>query len=84
MPIRIVSVNGPAYSKEELAVGYQNGKRWGTALDHPWLADGPGWHLRANGGILSTVGDMYKWYLSLKNNTVLPKTATDKWTGLRL
>ena len=68
----------PAYSKDELAVGYQNGKRWGAALDRPWLADGPGWHLRANGGILSTVGDMYKWYLSLKNNTVLPKTATDK------
>lgn len=64
--------------KEALATGYRNGERWGTALDRPWLGDGPGWHLRANGGILSTVGDMYKWYLSLKNNTVLPKASTDR------
>ncbi len=68
----------PEYSKDQLAVGYRNGKRWGTALDHPWKKGGPGWHLRANGGILSTVGDMYNWYLSLRNNTVIPKTQTDK------
>jgi CubicO group peptidase (beta-lactamase class C family) len=68
----------PGFKKEELAVGYRNGNRWGTALDHPWKKGGPGWHLRANGGILSTVGDMYKWYLSLRNNTVIPKAQTDK------
>ena len=59
-------------------MGYKNGERWGTALDRAWLADGPGWHLRANGGVLSTVGDMHKWYKALKNNVVLPKTATEK------
>lgn len=69
----------PKFDKSELAVGYLPGEaRWGTALDRPWLPDGPGWHLRANGGVLSTVGDMYRWYLALKNNTVLPKSATDK------
>lgn len=68
----------PKFQKEQLAVGYRNGQRWGTALDHPWLPDGPGWHLRANGGVLSTVGDMYRWYRALKDNTVLPKSATDK------
>ncbi len=68
----------PKFSKEELAVGYQNGKRWGTAMDRPWMSDGPGWHLRANGGVLSTVGDMNRWYLAFKNNTVLPKMATEK------
>lgn len=66
----------PGYKKEDLAVGYQNGNRWGTALDHPWKKGGPGWHLRANGGILSTVGDMYKWYLSLRNHTVIPEQQT--------
>ncbi len=68
----------PKFQKEQLATGYRNGQRWGTALDHPWLPEGPGWHLRANGGVLSTTGDMYRWYKALTNNTVLPKTATDK------
>lgn len=68
----------PSFSPAELAVGYQNGQRWGTALDRPWLPEGPGWHLRANGGVLSTVGDMHRWYKALRNNVVLPKNATDK------
>lgn len=68
----------PGFAKEKLATGYQDGKRWGTAMDRPWMSDGPGWHLRANGGVLSTVGDMQRWYKALKNNVVLPKTATDK------
>ena len=68
----------PGFSKDQLAVGYREGSRWGTSLDHLWAIDGPGWHLRANGGILSTVGDMYNWYLSLRNNTVLPKLQTEK------
>jgi CubicO group peptidase (beta-lactamase class C family) len=68
----------PPYKKEELAVGYRNGTRWGTALDRAWLTDGPGWHLRANGGMLSTVGDMYKWYTALHTNTVLSKASTQQ------
>ncbi len=68
----------PGFSPGELAVGYQGGNRWGTALDRPWLPDGPGWHLRANGGVLSTVGDMHRWYKALKTNVVLPKNATEK------
>jgi len=68
----------PDFKKDQLATGYRDGKRWGNAMDHPWLADGPGWHLRANGGILSTVGDLYKWYLALSRHTVLPKAAFEK------
>ena len=66
----------PAFTKEELAVGYRDNTRWGTAIDKPWLIDGPGWHLRGNGGVLSTIGDMYKWHLALKNNTVLGQDQT--------
>lgn len=73
----------PKFDKSELAVGYQDGKRWGTALDRPWLKNGPGWHLRANGGVLSTVGDMYLWYLALRNGTVVQKALVDKmWSPL--
>ncbi|MFN0215741.1 MAG: serine hydrolase [Saprospiraceae bacterium] len=68
----------PGFQKDQLATGYRDGQRWGTAMDRPWLAEGPGWHLRANGGVLSTVGDMFMWYKSLKDNVLLPKTATDK------
>lgn len=68
----------PKFDKKELAVGYRDGIRWGTALDHAWMPDGPGWHLRANGGILSTAGDMHTWYVALRNNKVLSKAATEQ------
>ena len=69
----------PRFAKGELAVGYRGGERWGTALDRPWRPEGPGWHLRANGGILSTVGDMHRWYLALKNDSVLSESAKKKY-----
>lgn len=69
----------PGFLKSELAVGYREGKRWGTALDRPWRPEGPGWHLRANGGILSTVGDMHRWYLALKKDAILSSSAKEKY-----
>jgi CubicO group peptidase (beta-lactamase class C family) len=69
----------PGFAKSELAVGYQGGERWGTALARPWRPEGPGWHLRANGGILSTVGDMHRWYLALKKDTILSAGAKKKY-----
>jgi len=38
------------------------------------------WPLKANGGINSTQEDMYKWFLALKNNTVLNKSSIEKLT----
>jgi len=38
------------------------------------------WPLKANGGINSTQEDMYKWYLALKNNTVLNNSSMEKLT----
>jgi len=70
----------PRWTPNELAHGYlRDGKDWGTMRDKPWDSDGPYWHLRANGGILSTAGDMYRWHLSLLGETVLPKSAKDKY-----
>jgi CubicO group peptidase (beta-lactamase class C family) len=70
----------PRWAPNELAHGYlRDGKDWGTMRDKPWDADGPYWHLRANGGILSTAGDMYRWHLALLGETVLPKSAKDKY-----
>jgi len=41
--------------------------------------DGPYWNLRANGGIHSTCGDMYKWHLALEGNAVLSQEARQKF-----
>ena len=38
----------------------------------------PYWNIVGNGGILSTLEDMYRWYLSLKNNEVLSAEAKKK------
>lgn len=65
----------PDWKDEDFAVGYRGGERWGTIRDFPWADDGPGWHLRANGGILSTVTDMYRWHLALEGDEVLSREA---------
>ena len=68
----------PDWSKEQLAIGYRkDGTRWGTMLDHPMVNGGPGWHLRANGGILSTTRDMATWVDVLGTNKVLTRSSTD-------
>ena len=65
----------PRWNSDELAHGYRGERDWGTLVDKPWAADGPYWHLRANGGILSTVEDMYRWHLALTGNKILDENA---------
>jgi CubicO group peptidase (beta-lactamase class C family) len=64
--------------KGPLARGVQGGKDWGTPLDHAWAPEGPWWNLRANGGVLSTVGDLYKWHRALEGEAILSKEAKAK------
>ncbi len=54
---------------------------WGTPLDKRWADDGPYWNLRANGGILSTVGDMYRWHQALMGDDILSAAAKKKLYG---
>ena len=68
----------PKWGKGELARGYQKDKDWGTPLDRPWADDGPYWHLRANGGLLSTAGDLYRWSVALQGEGILSKEAKAK------
>lgn len=69
----------PQWEKQNLAVGYEKDKFWGTPLDHLWLADGPSWNLRANGGMLSTVDELYLWVKALEGDKILPKEAKEKF-----
>ncbi|HEY0809293.1 MAG TPA: serine hydrolase domain-containing protein, partial [Longimicrobiales bacterium] len=64
-----------------LAVGYRGNTRFGTPLDKAWAPDGPYWHLRANGGLLSTVGDLYRWQRAFTTNKVLSAASFTKATS---
>ena len=66
----------PSWAVERMPLGYTgDGKPWGRVYRNHWLGDGPGWYLRANGGIHSTVGDLYRWHLALEGTKVLPAAA---------
>jgi CubicO group peptidase (beta-lactamase class C family) len=65
----------PAWKDGQLAHGYRGDTDWGTLRDKAWREDGPGWHLRANGGILSTLGDMYRWHRALEGDEILDAEA---------
>jgi CubicO group peptidase (beta-lactamase class C family) len=61
----------PGWEVECLAVGYLDGRAWGTPREHGWLVDGPSWNVRANGGMTSTVGDLYRWMVRIESGTSL-------------
>jgi CubicO group peptidase (beta-lactamase class C family) len=66
-------------SPERVAHGYRDGQDWGTLEDKGWGPEGPGWYLKANGGIESTVSDMYKWHVALEGERILSKDAKAKY-----
>ncbi|MGC5561777.1 serine hydrolase domain-containing protein [Streptomyces sp. FR-108] len=69
----------PRWPRKLVAVEYDSrGRGQGRPLDHPWAADGPYWHLRGNGGMLSTAQDMFRWHRALSGDDVLPEQARRK------
>ncbi len=69
----------PNWHRDEMAHGYRGDRDWGTFLDHPRAKDGPYWHLRGNGGILTTVGDMFRWHTALEGDAILSEDAKKKY-----
>lgn len=64
----------PDWNSQVIAQGYnyEEQNHWGSNLER-WVEDGGvSWHLKANGGVLSTVEDMYKWRLALEAHQILP------------
>lgn len=50
------------WGKGRGAIGYRaDGSRWGTIVERFALSDGPGWILRANGGLQTTVFDVFRF-----------------------
>lgn len=69
----------PAFDNKLIAVGYENeNKVWGKPTDKEWDTSSPYWHLKGNGGILSTTEDLYKWHTCLLTEKVLSKDAKQK------
>lgn len=69
--------NDPKWENLRIANGYYSGWDKGSPKDWP----GPYWALIGGGGVMTTVGDMYRWYLALRDQTILSATALEKlWT----
>lgn len=71
----------PKWDTTQIAHGYKCGEDWGTHL-LKWQADSNqiSWHLKGNGGILSNPSDLYKWYIALKENTIISKKSFEQLT----
>lgn len=68
----------PDWDMQKVANGYRGDFDYGTTLDKQTAELGPSWYLVGNGGILSTVKDMYKWFRALRNERVLNKFSLTK------
>ncbi|MCF6280401.1 MAG: serine hydrolase [Flavobacteriaceae bacterium] len=69
----------PDFDTTKIAVGYYRDDRvWGKPTDKNWDTDAPYWHLKGNGGILSTTEDFYKWHKALMTEQILSKEAKQK------
>ena len=54
-----------------VAHGYEGDRDLGLPTDRPWSEDGPYWNLRGNGGLLSTVDDLYRLHTALESGDLL-------------
>ncbi len=70
----------PEWDESRHALGYRDGEPWGQVLGRGWREDGPGWHLRANGGLHTTVEDMRRWVALLRDEGPLDAEAVERWT----
>ena len=70
----------PQWPLTSLPLGYgEDGREWGRVFNRGWLADGPGWYLRANGGIHATLDDLYRWHVALGGSSLLSADALGKY-----
>lgn len=69
----------PQWTGKKMAVGYRKDKKWGQLNEKNWGEEGPYWHLKGNGGILSTPADMLRWHQALMGDEVLSVDAKKKY-----
>ncbi len=75
LSIKEIGYHFPALSDNAIAIGYQNGKVWGTHQQHfAQAGGGPYWNLKGNGGLEASLNDMFLWANSFTNHTILKET----------
>ena len=74
----------PNWQADTIAHGYRREMDWGTPLDKRWAEDGPYWNLRGNGGVLSTVWDMYRWHQALIGDKILSNDIKERMYARRV
>ncbi len=71
----------PKWSDLTSAIGYSyNVLNIGSMIERYQRDGAVSWVIMGNGGLNSTQEDMFKWYVALKNGTVLSKAAIKKMT----
>lgn len=68
----------PGFEFDAVAKIYDGDHEWGRVYRNHWASDGPGWHLRANGGIHLRTDDMLRWIAALADDTLLPAAQREK------
>lgn len=77
--IKKIGYRYPSTKDDTIAIGYQNGNKWGTHQSHFEKAGGgPYWNLKGNGGLEVSLDEMCIWLNSFTNNTVLKKESIEK------
>jgi CubicO group peptidase (beta-lactamase class C family) len=67
----------PNWDPDTIPHGYNGQEDRGT-FESVFGPDGPYWNLKGNGGIASTIGDMYRWHLALLGEKILSAAAKQK------
>lgn len=67
----------PIYDEGVVAHGYMGEAGMGAPNEQPWAPDGPYWHLRGNGGVLSSLPDLRTWVHALFGGLVLSSASTE-------
>ena len=77
--IKNIGYHFPIPPNDTIAIGYQNGKAWGTHQQHFEKAGGgPYWNLKANGGLEASLNDMLLCINSFTNHTILSGSSIQK------
>ena len=64
----------PAWQADRVAHTYTLPVDHGSPLDRLRAANGPGWILVGNGGLLGTTGDLFRWEQAMREGRIVPST----------
>jgi CubicO group peptidase (beta-lactamase class C family) len=68
----------PRWHRDSVARNYSGEEDLGNQLEQRWLPDGPSWNLRGNGGMLSTLEDLSRWYRVLRDGRLLSPASVQR------